>query len=374
MAQNALLFSNISKQNKTSNLTTDIINLNKINNISFGGIGEWKKWINKNPLHKSIWQLQLYTALGTAAAVISKNLGLVTSSVISGCQSTKNASCDNYKEYDLKDDLNISPATNCLISAIVEMAINAAKTKSNGEAATIGASTTLATCNPIIGTIAGLGVKFAQDAKAKAIVAATIIEAYGGAIIWFLENRHHKGGGPSGGAPGGGGDDDDYSPPPIVFDKENREKEGYKLGLRRRCPELYNKGHEHFIDIHRKLDSHGLILNYRGLKDFFDNLSPYKLKIYHIIYETYMEEYLPQNMDIKETYSIEVDKKTNKIYIYDKIENEIMCSMDNIPFDIENRSSESVQEATYSYTPSYSYKQYNYNSNRYNQNQGGMLC
>lgn len=82
-----------------------------------------------------------------------------------------------------------------------------------------------------------------------------------------------------------------------------------------------------------------------------------------------MEEYLPKQMDIKETYSLEIDKKTNKIYIYDKIDNEIMCSIDNIPLEIETPK-QTVQESTYSYTPSYSY-------NRYNQNhgmRGGMLC
>ena len=84
-------------------------------------------------------------------------------------------------------------------------------------------------------------------------------------------------------------------------------------------------------------------------------------------------------MDIKETYSLEIDKKTNKLYVYDKIDNEIMCSIDNIPLEIETPKQtveESTHTQTYS-TPSYSHRQYNYNSNRYNQNHGmigGMLC
>lgn len=102
MAQNFLLSVSLSKKNSSYKLSTDIVNLNKTNAISFGSIGDWKKWRDKNPLHKSIWQLQVYTALGTAAAAISRNLGLVTSSIISGCQSSKDASCDNYKEYELK--------------------------------------------------------------------------------------------------------------------------------------------------------------------------------------------------------------------------------------------------------------------------------
>lgn len=376
MAQNTLLPVSLSKKNSSYKLSTDIVNLNTTYAISFGSIGDWKKWMDKNPLHKSIWQLQVYTALGTAAAAISRNLGLVTASIISGCQSSKDASCDNYKEYELKKDLDISKATNCLISAIVEASLELAKAKSTTEATTVGTSTTIATGNAILGIIAGLGVKVAQDAKAKAITATTIIESYGGAVIWFLENRHHKGGGPSGGELGGGGDDDGYINGPIMF---NRKKEGYKLGLRRRYPNLYNKGHEHFMDIHYKLDSHGLVLNYHELRDIFENCSPKTLEILHIIYETYMEEYLPKQMDIKETYSLEIDKKTNKLYVYDKIDNEIMCSIDNIPLEVETPK-QTVEESTHTQTysrPSYSHRQYNYNSNRYNQNHGmigGMLC
>lgn len=272
-----MLPTNFLKKNSSYKLSTDIVNLNKTNAINFGGISDWKKWRDKNPLHKSIWQLQVYTALGTAAAAISKNLGLVTSSIISGCQSSKDASCDNYKEYDLKKNLDISKATNCLISAVVEASLEVAKAKSNTDATTVGTSTAIATGNAIIGIIAGLGVKFAQDAKAKAITAATIIEAYGGAVIWFLENRHHKGDGPSGGALGGGGDDDGYINGPIMFD---RKKEGYKLGLRRRYPNLYNKGHEHFMDIHRKLDSQGLVLNYYELRDILKRVLQKILKYY----------------------------------------------------------------------------------------------
>ena len=56
-----------------------------------------------------------------------------------------------------------------------------------------------------------------------------------------------------------------------------------------------------------------------------------------------------------------------------------MCSIDNIPLEVETPKQtveESTHTQTYS-TPSYSHRQYNYNSNRYNQNHGmigGMLC
>ena len=56
-----------------------------------------------------------------------------------------------------------------------------------------------------------------------------------------------------------------------------------------------------------------------------------------------------------------------------------MCSIDNIPLEVETPK-QTVEKITHTQTystPSYSHRQYNYNSNRYNQNhgmRGGMLC
>ena len=389
MAQNTLLPVNLSKKNSSYKLSTDIVNLNKTNAISFGSIGDWKKWMDKNPLHKSIWQLQVYTALGTAAAAISRNLGLVTSSIISGCQSSKDASCDNYKDYELKKDLDISKAANCLISAIVEASIEVAKAKSNTDATTVGTSTAIATGNAIIGILAGLGVKFAQDAKAKAITAATIIEAYGGAVIYYLENRRNNkddGSGGSGSGSGSGGDGGNQGNGGNGNNPFNNKNPLHKLGYMIENGQLeqvfQDIGFHLFTIIDSAIDS-SLNLDTNkpeSVKNFFEDLDMEKLKRFHRHYEHYMLFYFPQNLDIKETYSLEIDKKTNKLYVYDKIDNEIMCSIDNIPLEVETPKQtveESTHTQTYS-TPSYSYNyNYNYNSNRYNRNDGligGMLC
>ena len=47
MAQNTLLPVSLSKKNSSYKLSTDIVNLNTTNAISFGSIGDWKKWRDK---------------------------------------------------------------------------------------------------------------------------------------------------------------------------------------------------------------------------------------------------------------------------------------------------------------------------------------
>lgn len=373
MAQNTLLPVSLSKKNSSYKLSTDIVNLNTTNAISFGSIGDWKKWRDKNPLYASLFDLQKYTALNGGFAIIQPSISILANNIMLFCGCMKDKFCNNYKNKEAKEKLKVPPTVPITITTI----LSAAEIASTKDAIKTAVTSTAASgFNIAVGAISGIITKLSKDAAARSALTVFIMEAYGGAVIWFLENRHHKGGGPSGGELGGGGDDDGYINGPIMF---NRKKEGYKLGLRRRYPNLYNKGHEHFMDIHYKLDSHGLVLNYHELRDIFENCSPKTLEILHIIYESYMEEYLPKQMDIKETYSLEIDKKTNKLYVYDKIDNEIMCSIDNIPLEVETPKQtveESTHTQTYS-TPSYSHRQYNYNSNRYNQNHGmigGMLC
>ena len=348
------------------NLTTNIANINKTKAISFKGIGEWKKWMDKNPLVKSLVDLQKYTALGTVTAAISgKHLGLVSESILINCKATKDASCNNYKEYSIKEYLDLSPSTGLLISAIIEQADEYIRTKAN----TIGASSTFATGNLIIGALAKLGTQLTESAKTRAIIAATLIESYGGFIIAYLENRRHKG--DDGSSGGGCGSYDCPTGPSVVADKKFFS---YIYKKHREYPNLRNRGHEHFLHVSQILDSEGFDTDFDDINEFFENLDMEKLKKYHKVYEHYMEEYVPKEMDINKTYSVKLDKKDKRISIYDEIEDDDRFYVYDLPAELLNTISEEVEEPIYSYKSSYSYTpSYSYRNNQ-NRRGGMMLC
>ena len=357
------------------NLQINTINLNKVKSISFGGIEDWKKWTDKNPLFKSLVDLQKYTALGAVTAALGKHLGLVSGSILTNCNATKNSSCNNYKEYSLKEYLNLSPSTELLISAIIECADEYIRNKAN----IVGAGTTFATGNIIIGMLTKFGMQLTESAKIRAITAVTLIESYGGIIIAYLENRRHKNGGDSSGVGGS------YDSPaePVMAD---RKFFAYIYKMCRQYPHLRNRGHEHFLHVSQILDSEGFDTDFDDIDNFFENIDMDKLKKYHKVYESYMEEYIPKKMDINETYSIKLEKKDKRICIYDEIECEDVFYVKNLPIELLNTISEEVVEeekeeeailnvTSYSYTPLHlNTNSYSYNRYGLKNGDGMMLC
>ncbi len=213
------------------NLQINTINLNKVKSISFGGIEDWKKWTDKNPLFKSLVDLQKYTALGTVTAALGKHLGLVSGSILTNCNATK----------------------------------------------------------------------------------------------------------------------------------------------------------KHFLHISQILDSEGFDTDFDDIDNFFENIDMDKLKKYHKVYESYMEEYIPKKMDINETYSIKLEKKDKRICIYDEIECEDVFYVKNLPIELLNTISEEVEEEekeeailnviSYSYTPLHlNTNSYSYNRYGLKNGDGMMLC
>lgn len=333
MAQNTLLPVSLSKKNSSYKLSTDIVNLNTTNAISFGSIGDWKKWRDKNPLYASLFDLQKYTALNGGFAIIQPSISILANNIMLFCGCMKDKFCNNYKNKEAKEKLKVPPTVPITITTI----LSAAEIASTKDAIKTAVTSTAASgFNIAVGAISGIITKLSEDAAARSALTVFIMEAYGGAVIYYLENRRDNKDDGSGG----------------------NNINGRSLGI---VPEYYGN------------------ITPESVEKFFQDLDMEKLKKFHKYYENYMLLYFPQNMDIKETYSLEVDKKTNKLYVYDKIDNEIMCSINNIPLKIETPK-QTVEESTHTQTyskPSYSHRQYNYNSNRYNRNDGligGMLC
>lgn len=333
MAQNTLLPVSLSKKNSSYKLSTDIVNLNTTNAISFGSIGDWKKWRDKNPLYASLFDLQKYTALNGGFAIIQPSISILANNIMLFCGCMKDKFCNNYKNKEAKEKLEVPPTVPITITTI----LSAAEIASTKDAIKTAVTSTAASgFNIAVGAISGIITKLSEDAAARSALTVFIMEAYGGAVIYYLENRRD--------------DKDDGS--------GGNNINGRSLGI---VPEYYGN------------------ITPESVEEFFQDVDMEKLKKFHKYYENYMLLYFPQNMDIKETYSLEVDKKTNKLYVYDKIDNEIMCSINNIPLKIETPK-QTIQESTHTQTyskPSYSHRQYNYNSNRYNRNDGligGMLC
>ena len=333
MAQNTLLPVSLSKKNSSYKLSTDIVNLNTTNAISFGSIGDWKKWRDKNPLYASLFDLQKYTALNGGFAIIQPSISILANNIMLFCGCMKDKFCNNYKNKEAKEKLKVPPTVPITITTI----LSAAEIASTKDAIKTAVTSTAASgFNIAVGAISGIITKLSEDAAARSALTVFIMEAYGGAVIYYLENRRDNKDDGSGG----------------------NNINGRSLGI---VPEYYGN------------------ITPESVEKFFQDLDMEKLKKFHKYYENYMLLYFPQNMDIKETYSLEVDKKTNKLYVYDKIDNEIMCSINNIPLKIETPK-QTIQESTHTQTyskPSYSHRQYNYNSNRYNRNDGligGMLC
>ncbi len=354
MAQNALLFSNISKQNKTSNLTTDIINLNKINNISFGGIGEWKKWKSKNLLYASLLDLQGYTVTNGLLATIQPSVSILANNIMLFCGYMKDKFCNNYKDQEAKEKLEIPPTVPVTLTTI----LSAAETASTNDAIKTAVTTTVSSgFNLAVGAVSGIITKLSEDATARSALTVFIMEAYGGAVIYYLEKRRNN---PSDGEPGN--EEPLKETEKLLGDDEKFNKFVKDIGL------------DFFLFISPELASS--INNPEAVERFFENLDMKKLENFHTLYEKYTQIYLPTEMDIKETITIKLDKNAKKFVIYDALENKELPSVINIPIQTEKQK-QTVHESTYTQkysTPSYSYKQYNYNSNRYNQNQGGMLC
>ncbi len=333
MAQNFLLPVSLSKKNSSYKLSTDIVNLNTTNAISFGSIGDWKKWRDKNPLYASLFDLQKYTALNGGFAIIQPSISILANNIMLFCGCMKDKFCNNYKNKEAKEKLEVPPTVPITITTI----LSAAEIASTKDAIKTAVTSTAASgFNIAVGAISGIITKLSEDAAARSALTVFIMEAYGGAVIYYLENRRD--------------DKDDGS--------GGNNINGRSLGI---VPEYYGN------------------ITPESVEEFFQDLDMEKLKKFHKYYENYMLLYFPQNMDIKETYSLEIDKKTNKLYVYDKIDNEIMCSINNIPLEIETPK-QTIQKSTHTQTyskPSYSHRHYNYNSNRYNRNDGligGMLC
>ncbi len=333
MAQNTLLPVSLSKKNSSYKLSTDIVNLNTTNAISFGSIGDWKKWRDKNPLYASLFDLQKYTALNGGFAIIQPSISILANNIMLFCGCMKDKFCNNYKNKEAKEKLEVPPTVPITITTI----LSAAEIASTKDAIKTAVTSTAASgFNIAVGAISGIITKLSEDAAARSALTVFIMEAYGGAVIYYLENRRD--------------DKDDGS--------GGNNINGRSLGI---VPEYYGN------------------ITPESVEEFFQDVDMEKLKKFHKYYENYMLLYFPQNMDIKETYSLEVDKKTNKLYVYDKIDNEIMCSINNIPLKIETPK-QTIQKSTHTQTyskPSYSHRHYNYNSNRYNRNDGligGMLC
>lgn len=383
MTQNTLLPVNFSEKNSSYKLSTDIVNINKTNAISFGSIGDWKKWRNKNPLYASLLDLQKYTALNGGFAIIQPSISILANNIMLFCGCMKDKFCNNYKDQEAKEKLEIPPTVPITITTI----LSTAEIASTKDAIKTAVTSTAATgFNIAVGAVSGIITKLSEDAAARSALTVFIMEAYGGAVIYYLENRRNNKDDGSGGSSGGGNNISDKSLG-IIHEYDSNTTQDLSKSIEENGLFLHifqDIAFKLFTIIDSAIDS-SLNLGTNkpeSVENFFQDLDMEKLKKFHRHYEHYMRFYFPQNLDIKETYSLEIDKKTNKLYVYDKIDNEIMCSIDNIPLEVETPK-QTVEETTHTQTystPSYSYNynyNYNYNSNRYNQNhgmRGGMLC
>ena len=82
------------------------IDLNKTKAISFGGIDEWKKLINKNPAIKSLAQLQGFAAAAGAFAGIVPNRHVCSGFTVGMINAINDKFCENYNDYSAKINLN----------------------------------------------------------------------------------------------------------------------------------------------------------------------------------------------------------------------------------------------------------------------------
>ncbi len=392
MTQNALLATNILYKNNSYKHSTDIINLNKTNAISFGGIDEWKKWKDKNPLYASLLDLQGYTATNGLLATIQPSVSLLANNIMLFCGYMKDKFCKNYKNQKAKEKLEIPPTVPVTITTI----LSAAERASTKDAIKTAVTTSSASgFNLAIGAVSGIITKLSEDAATRSALTVFIMEAYGGAVIYYLEKRRHNNDDGSSGNGSSCGNNisnksqensPDYYNNPIKDLAKSIEKQG----------RLTQKVNDIVFQLCTMIDSATasmLVLDLDIYKpetaeNFFKDLDMEKLKQFHRLYENYIRFYFPKEMDIKETYSIELDKKTNKIYLYNKIENEIILSMDNNQFEMENSlEEEKIEEEkklevnnttyeyvseplkkSYSYTPSYTYIK------KHKNDVGGMLC
>lgn len=261
-----------------------MVNLNKskANLISFGGLDEWKKLANKNPIIKSLAQLQGFAvASGAFAGLVPSRhtCSMFTSGLLSAINEIF---CDNYNDEYAKTILNrVSYVSPVLVSSIDNLCQKLST--SNTQAIVTTATVTTATGgNFILGGIAGLVSKLSAEEKNRIATNVGIVEGYGAGVITYLEHR-----------------------------KRNGFSGGSGSGDLMKLPEV------------KKLNSPDDVLNY--FRDLDENTFNKFLELHNAMNKFY----IPRHLDIDDTYQLTDDKsgffdKRIVIKVYDRVNDKVI--------------------------------------------------